>query len=146
MTIYVNFERLMHQLKNIFLVCQDFENEILFQDIKLNEMIYLKLCLLFFFASTTLGYEPDHTQHAKVKLRERILGNNYVKHLKPSKKVEGVLMLILKQIVSINEREQIMTSGSNIMASWFDQRLGWDPEMYMNITEFLIPGLIKVYL
>jgi hypothetical protein len=70
----------------------------------------------------------------------RSLMINYVNTVRPSKEVDGSYIVFLRQIVSIDEKNQVMTSSVNIYASWSDPRLSWDPVMYSDISKILLPA------
>ena len=49
-----------------------------------------------------------------------------------------MIVLVLKQIISVEEKSQIMTTSSFIFLQWNDARLSWDPEDYNNIASILV--------
>ncbi|KAM5172064.1 neuronal acetylcholine receptor subunit beta-4 [Mantella aurantiaca] len=50
------------------------------------------------------------------------------------------LQLSLTQIISVNEREQIMTTNVWLNQEWVDYRLTWDPAEYDGIKKLRIPS------
>ncbi|XP_018428186.1 PREDICTED: neuronal acetylcholine receptor subunit beta-4, partial [Nanorana parkeri] len=48
--------------------------------------------------------------------------------------------LSLAQMISVNEREQIMTTNVWLKQKWEDYRLAWNPEEYEGITKLRIPS------
>lgn len=51
---------------------------------------------------------------------------DYSTLVRPSNRVEGTLVVSLKQIVNLDERNEILTTSSNIYCEWNDPRLTWD--------------------
>ena len=49
-------------------------------------------------------------------------------------------LLALKQIVSLDEKNQILTTSFDILLNWNDPRLKWDPSSYKNITTIMVPA------
>ena len=66
--------------------------------------------------------------------------NNYNKNVRPENKVDFVAFFSLKQMVSIDEKSQIMTTNSYVALFWNDKRLKWNPSDYNGITYTLIPA------
>jgi hypothetical protein len=61
---------------------------------------------------------------------------NYNKLVRPVEKVKVKVKISLRQIVSFDERNQIMTSNIYFMAIWEDYRLKWNPSYNSNGTYF----------
>lgn len=68
----------------------------------------------------------------------KTLWATYNKNLRPSICVDILIDLVLKQIISVEEKSQIMTTSSFIFLQWNDARLSWDPEDYNNIASILV--------
>jgi hypothetical protein len=66
--------------------------------------------------------------------------SNYVNPIRASKIVDGLFKVFLRQIISIDEKNQVMTSSVNIYACWTDSRLSWDSDEYSDISQLLIPA------
>ncbi len=58
--------------------------------------------------------------------------------IRPEQKVTIYLTLDFKQITSIDEKSQIMTSSSYLITTWIDPRLTWDPKDYNSITKIVV--------
>ncbi|XP_033971989.1 neuronal acetylcholine receptor subunit beta-4 isoform X3 [Trematomus bernacchii] len=57
-----------------------------------------------------------------------------------SERVPVKLQVSLAQLISVNEREQIMTTNVWLTQHWVDYRLSWDPEKYEGIKKLRIPS------
>ena len=64
---------------------------------------------------------------------------NYSKNTRPDAQVAFTSKFTLKQIVSIDEKNQIMTSNSYVALIWVDKRLSWDPTYFNGVNSTLIP-------
>lgn len=83
--------------------------------------IYLKfLSILLVNCGTLDDYEAGE-QELILKLFK-----NYNKNVRPNSAVTGYMKLFLRQITSLDEKSQIMTTSTYFAMSWFDNRLAWD--------------------
>ncbi|XP_030614123.1 neuronal acetylcholine receptor subunit beta-4 isoform X2 [Archocentrus centrarchus] len=57
-----------------------------------------------------------------------------------TERVTVKLQVSLAQLISVNEREQIMTTNVWLTQHWVDYRLSWDPEKYEGIVKLRIPS------
>jgi hypothetical protein len=64
----------------------------------------------------------------------------YSRNVPPSVELRGGLLIFLKQILNIDDKEQLMTSSFNLYGHWYDFRLAWNPTDYRNLTGVLILG------
>jgi hypothetical protein len=99
---------------------------------KINNILYILLLII------RLSVGDFHMDNEK-KLID-ILFKNYSNQVRPTNKVYGHYMMVLKQLVALDERASIITTSSNIIAYWNDTRLLWTPSDYDNVTEILVPG------
>jgi len=60
---------------------------------------------------------------------ESLIMKNYDKSIRPSDYVTVSLRLQLKQIINVNEINQIITTSSYFYLSWYDPRLIWPQEI-----------------
>ncbi|XP_067275105.1 neuronal acetylcholine receptor subunit beta-4 [Pseudorasbora parva] len=79
------------------------------------------------------------------RLMNWLLGKQrYNKLIRPalnrSERVTVVLQVSLAQLISVNEREQIMTTNVWLTQNWNDYRLSWDPAEYEGIDKLRIPS------
>lgn len=70
----------------------------------------------------------------------KLILQNYDKTVRPLDKVEINLKISLKQIVDLNERDQIITTSSYFFAEWFDNRLTWNLTTYNNTFWISMPA------
>ncbi|XP_075432160.1 neuronal acetylcholine receptor subunit beta-4 isoform X1 [Ascaphus truei] len=70
--------------------------------------------------------------------------DRYNKLIRPAfnntQRVSIVLQVSLAQLISVNEREQIMTTNVWLKQEWADYRLTWDPAEYDGIRKLRIPS------
>jgi hypothetical protein len=64
--------------------------------------------------------------------------SGYNNAIRPSEKITIDIKLSLKQISSLDEKNQILTTNSYFACFWTDSRLTWDPEDFGNVTFVLI--------
>uniref|UniRef100_A0A3Q4GY89 Cholinergic receptor, nicotinic, beta 4 (neuronal) n=1 Tax=Neolamprologus brichardi TaxID=32507 RepID=A0A3Q4GY89_NEOBR len=57
-----------------------------------------------------------------------------------TERVTVKLQVSLAQLISVNEREQIMTTNVWLTQHWVDYRLSWDPAQYEGIVKLRIPS------
>ncbi|XP_053279447.1 neuronal acetylcholine receptor subunit beta-4 [Pleuronectes platessa] len=60
--------------------------------------------------------------------------------LNRAERVTVKLQVSLAQLISVNEREQIMTTNVWLTQHWVDYRLSWDPAKYEGIDKLRIPS------
>ncbi|KAK1887105.1 Neuronal acetylcholine receptor subunit beta-4 [Dissostichus eleginoides] len=97
--------------------------------------------LLLFILSLT----SSRAENAEERLVNYLLSpERYNKLIRPAiNKTQQVTISIqvsLAQLISINEREQIMTTNLWLFQEWNDYRLRWDPEKYEGIKKLRIPS------
>ncbi|KAM4659654.1 acetylcholine receptor subunit gamma [Amazona ochrocephala] len=72
------------------------------------------------------------------------LMTNYNRHLRPAlhgdQIIDVTLKLTLTNLISLNEREETLTTNVWIEMQWSDYRLRWDPEEYDNIQLLRVPS------
>uniref|UniRef100_A0A668AZA7 Cholinergic receptor nicotinic beta 4 subunit n=1 Tax=Myripristis murdjan TaxID=586833 RepID=A0A668AZA7_9TELE len=79
------------------------------------------------------------------RLMNWLLGKErYNKLIRPAinrtERVTVKLQVSLAQLISVNEREQIMTTNVWLTQHWVDYRLSWDPSAYEGIDKLRIPS------
>ncbi len=65
--------------------------------------------------------------------------SGYNSKIRPNTTVHITMSMSLKQIVSIDEKNQIMTSSLFLSLQWNDTRLSWNPEHFNNDHEIMLP-------
>lgn len=74
----------------------------------------------------------------------------YLKTVRPSELVEIEISMSIRQIVSIDEKNQIMTSNGYFSLMWNDTRLDWDvlerpfPSINVPVTKVWVPDIVVV--
>ncbi|NXN98214.1 ACHG protein, partial [Rhinopomastus cyanomelas] len=71
------------------------------------------------------------------------LMTNYNRQLRPAsgdQVIDVTLKLTLTNLISLNEREETLTTNVWIEMQWTDYRLQWDPEKYDNIQTLRVPS------
>uniref|UniRef100_A0A7N5JA20 Cholinergic receptor nicotinic gamma subunit n=1 Tax=Ailuropoda melanoleuca TaxID=9646 RepID=A0A7N5JA20_AILME len=98
------------------------------------------LLLLLPLLAVCLGAEGRNQE-------ERLLGdlmNNYDPHLRPAERdsdvVNVTLKLTLTNLISLNEREEALTTNVWIEMQWCDYRLRWDPQDYEGLWVLRVPS------
>uniref|UniRef100_A0A7N6BB04 Cholinergic receptor, nicotinic, beta 5a n=1 Tax=Anabas testudineus TaxID=64144 RepID=A0A7N6BB04_ANATE len=99
----------------------------------LNSNRFFCLCLFSFLTN------------AEERLVNYLLGpERYNKLIRPavnkSQQVTISIQVSLSQLISVNEREQIMTTNLWLFQEWNDYRLRWDPDKYNGIKKLRIPS------
>ncbi|MED6265802.1 Neuronal acetylcholine receptor subunit beta-2, partial [Characodon lateralis] len=84
-------------------------------------------------------------ENAEERLVNYLLGpERYNKLIRPavnkSQQVTISIQVSLSQLISVNEREQIMTTNVWLFQEWNDYRLRWDPDKYEGIKKLRIPS------
>ncbi|XP_013880873.1 neuronal acetylcholine receptor subunit beta-2 isoform X2 [Austrofundulus limnaeus] len=100
------------------------------------------LALLIFF---TLSCTYSGAENAEERLMNYLLGpERYNKLIRPavnkSQQVTISIQVSLSQLISVNEREQIMTTNVWLFQEWNDYRLRWDPDKYEGVKKLRIPS------
>ncbi|CAF3547015.1 unnamed protein product [Rotaria sp. Silwood1] len=98
--------------------------------------VSIVICYLFYFCNC--GTLPA-SQIAEKTLVTTLL-NGYDKTIRPNDQVSVDITAALQQIVSIDEKQQIMTSSSFISQTWLDERLSWAPNASSNIEVLMLPA------
>ncbi|CAF3139563.1 unnamed protein product [Rotaria sp. Silwood2] len=102
--------------------------------IKLLSFIIL-VCYLFYFCNC--GTLPPSQANEQTLITTLLSGYN--KNIRPDDQVSIYITASLQQIVTIDEKQQIMTSSSFISQTWFDDRLSWNTSASNNIEVVMLP-------
>ena len=80
---------------------------------------------------------PDNLEENDVI---RNITKNYLKTVRPSSLTSINIKLSIKQINSLDEKNQVLISNSYFSCYWTDSRLAWDPEAFgtEEVVYFLI--------
>uniref|UniRef100_A0A3P8SIY3 Cholinergic receptor nicotinic beta 4 subunit n=1 Tax=Amphiprion percula TaxID=161767 RepID=A0A3P8SIY3_AMPPE len=95
------------------------------------------------FAKIQKSY--DSSADSEERLMNWLLGKDlYNPLIRPAvnrtERVTVKLQVSLAQLISVNEREQIMTTNVWLTQHWEDYRLSWDPAKYEGIDKLRIPS------
>ncbi|CAL8268821.1 unnamed protein product [Boreogadus saida] len=95
--------------------------------------------LLVITVATALGSDVEE------RLVNRLLSpDRYNKLIRPavnkSQQVTIYIRASLAQLISVNEREQIMTTNCWLSQIWHDYRLMWEPDEYQGIKKIRLPA------
>ncbi|XP_061107206.1 neuronal acetylcholine receptor subunit beta-2-like [Conger conger] len=101
--------------------------------------VALSLSLLALILASALAADVEE------RLVNQLLGlERYNKLIRPavnkSQQVTIAIQVSLAQLISVNEREQIMTTNVWLTQEWNDYRLKWDPQEYEGIKKLRIPS------
>nr|XP_020448061.1 neuronal acetylcholine receptor subunit beta-4-like [Monopterus albus] len=97
--------------------------------------------LAYFFSLVHCSSSADSEE----RLMNWLLGEDrYNPLIRPAanrtERVTVKLQVSLAQLISVNEREQIMTTNVWLTQHWVDYRLSWDPAKYEGIDKLRIPS------
>ena len=92
-------------------------------------MFFLILTFLVCSASEQISITVEESNIKK------FLFSNYDSSIRPDQKVNLNMKLNLKQLVSLNIPNQIVSTSSELFISWIDSRLEWSPSNYSNISK-----------
>ncbi|XP_075907526.1 neuronal acetylcholine receptor subunit beta-4 [Nelusetta ayraudi] len=100
------------------------------------------LCILAYFLTLV---NCSSCAESEERLMNLLLGKNrYNPLIRPAvnrtERVPVKLQVSLAQLISVNEREQIMTTNVWLTQHWVDYRLSWDPAKYEGIDKLRIPS------
>ena len=97
----------------------------------------LALALIFFAIIAEILCANVQKNVDQFNIYTKIL-NGYNKNIRPDEFVNIQAAFSLKQIVTIDEKNQIMTSNSYLGLTWTDQRLTWNASDYNGVDNILI--------
>lgn len=101
---------------------------------------------LFLFSLVALCGRGDcRVANAEEKLMDDLLNktryNNLIRPATSSSQLISIMLhLSLAQLISVNEREQIMTTNIWLKQEWTDYRLAWNSSRYEGVNILRIPA------
>ena len=95
------------------------------------------MLLVYYLLSTSDCGTLPASQTAEQTLVTSLL-SGYNKNIRPDDQVSVDITASLQQIVSIDEKQQIMTSSSFISQTWRDDRLSWTPNSTNNFLKVVM--------
>ncbi|VDM67980.1 unnamed protein product [Strongylus vulgaris] len=73
----------------------------------------------------------------------RHLLSDYEREVRPAIRYDRTINITfvfsLKQIIDVDERNQILTTSAWVRQNWFDYKLVWDPRKFGNLRKIHIP-------
>ena len=99
------------------------------------------LIFLIFGILSIISYVGCATPSFENPYKYKIITNitsGYNNIIRPSDNITIDIKLSLKQISSIDEKNQIFTTNSYFGVFWFDSRLQWHSEDFGNVTYVLL--------
>lgn len=82
-----------------------------------------------------LGLNETMEQNLTIQLL-----TSYNKYMRPKSKVSIALKFSLKQIPSLDEKNQILTTNGYISHQWTDPRLAWNASLFNDIESIMLPA------
>ena len=101
---------------------------------KFNILIILSLLGLFKLS------ECDWNRTIVQNLFTSLTSGSYNKNIRPNSMVSISIYLALKQIISLDEKNQILSTLVYVTQKWFDPRLRWNPADFDGLKVFKIPA------
>ena len=87
----------------------------------------MKKILILIIINLITGSTTDDSDYHKIETTlKKAIFQGYDKNVKPSKKVDIWFDTSLKQIVSLDEKNQILTTSIYLYVNWYDGRLTWN--------------------
>jgi hypothetical protein len=88
--------------------------------------IILVLALSLINLNRLSASNQDDMLKIEKQIKNSIINSDYDKIIRPSVTVDILMNIALKQIMAIDERNQIMITASYLFVSWNDPRLKWN--------------------
>ena len=88
--------------------------------------IILIIILSLVYSNFLSARDQDNTLKIEKEIKNSIINSDYDKIIRPSVNVNISINIALKQIISIDERNMVMTTASYLFISWNDPRLKWN--------------------
>lgn len=107
-------------------------------------LITLSLSLAFAINTTAPAVDYYEAPVDQVNYDDDIIAlitKKYNKLVRPVATLNLSLRISMRQLISIDEKNQIMTSSFYLTCQWIDGRLKWNPsKTYGNLTEIVLPA------
>jgi hypothetical protein len=111
----------------------------------MKSMFYFNIVLVISSFAVSIVYcQLSLNQQAENKLVTNLF-KNYSRTVRPDVTVDISVSIQLKQIISLDEKNQILSTTSFISQKWFDPRLSWDTALNDNI-EVIMVSLKNIWL
>ncbi|XP_006529141.1 acetylcholine receptor subunit gamma isoform X1 [Mus musculus] len=103
----------------------------------------IPLCLLLLWSEPPPSVAGAQSRNQEERLLADLM-RNYDPHLRPAERDSDVvnvsLKLTLTNLISLNEREEALTTNVWIEMQWCDYRLRWDPKDYEGLWILRVPS------
>ncbi len=90
----------------------------------MNKIFLITFCIICLSLFSTSN--QDDVLKLEKHILKSIINSEYDKIIRPSVNVNISINIALKQIISIDERNMVMTTASYLFISWNDPRLKWN--------------------
>ena len=96
--------------------------------------------ITYFFVHVIIwGYvKSQNTIQSEQNINKSILNASYDKTIRPTESIDIGIEIALKQILTLDEKSQTITTVSYLFVNWYDIRLIWSPVDYSNIKTISI--------
>ena len=108
---------------------------------KQNQVIFILATLNVF---TKVKCQFSVNQQFEQNLTTKLINSYYSRDIRPSEQVTIFVSIQLKQIISLDEKNQILTISCFIAQWWNDPRLTWTPASNNNINVLML-NLKKIW-
>lgn len=105
--------------------------------IKITELILVLVLLTKVCLAADPSLSNDQVKKDRTLVDSLLTGYN--KNQRPTDSIIGYFVLKIKRLVSLDEKNQVMTSHGNLNIYWYDPRLAWTPSSFNNIDNVYIP-------
>ncbi|CAB3397306.1 unnamed protein product [Caenorhabditis bovis] len=106
--------------------------------------MYLFIFSLFLLKNSAQEKFPGASQNIPMKILYKTLFSDYMKEIRPvhndSQTMHVQVKFWLKQILKVDERDQIVNIYCWLELYWKDELLTWDPRQYGNLTRIHVPA------
>ena len=87
---------------------------------------FLTFSLIICWFQFISANNDDDTVNIEKYIKNSIFNSEYDRTIRPSVTVKISMDIALKQIIALDERNQVMITASYLFASWNDSRLKWN--------------------
>jgi len=113
-------------------------------------MKFLYFSIFFLLILILIKVKSDNDTELEMAISKLILNSNYNNIIPPSGLMQIYLDILFKQIVKLDQNNQILVSSSTLTAAWDDPRLAWNKSEYsldyiiLKATQVWLPDLYVI--
>jgi len=113
-------------------------------------MKFLYFSIFFLLILILIKVKSDNDTELEMAISKLILNSNYNNIIPPSGLMQIYLDILFKQIVKLDQNNQILVSSSTLTAAWIDPRLAWNISeypldyVYLKATQVWLPDLYVI--